>query len=385
MDDDYLKRLFQKPSSPQKFVTPRGSPQTTPTKYRPDGGDRFIPIRQTESEWSTKYASISMSPLLDSANNTPARKLFQESSNQSSPVRETSAAASSANNANFNSASTQNEDNGHDTITHRALLKNELLKHSIIDIRSDYDCTDGIRVLQRNNGASLFKYTHKAPSVHGDASTSVSPLFSSSPLSADSQRLLKSPRKPQRKVPKNPYKVLDAPELQDDFYLNLVDWSSQNLLSVGLNTCVYLWSACNSQVVKLCDLSTEDSSVTSVQWAERGDFLAVGTQKGTLQIWDTHAQKKIHDLPGHSSRIGCLAWNGDTICSGSRDRQILHRDLRCGAQSQRTLASHRQEVCGLKWSPNKEYLASGGNDNQFQSLGLVSSSSWGIGVWWRHC
>ena len=26
-------------------------------------------------------------------------------------------------------------------------------------------------------------------------------------------------------------KVLDAPELQDDFYLNLVDWSSQNMLS----------------------------------------------------------------------------------------------------------------------------------------------------------
>lgn len=42
--------------------------------------------------------------------------------------------------------------------------------------------------------------------------------------------------------------MLDAPELQDDFYLNLVDWSSQNVLSVGLGTCVYLWSACTSQV-----------------------------------------------------------------------------------------------------------------------------------------
>lgn len=36
--------------------------------------------------------------------------------------------------------------------------------------------------------------------------------------------------------------------LQDDFYLNLVDWSGQNILSVGLGTCVYLWSACTSQV-----------------------------------------------------------------------------------------------------------------------------------------
>ena len=38
---------------------------------------------------------------------------------------------------------------------------------------------------------------------------------------------------------------------QDDFYLNLVDWSGQNILSVGLGTCVYLWSACTSQVLKV--------------------------------------------------------------------------------------------------------------------------------------
>ena len=84
----------------------------------------------------------------------------------------------------------------------------------------------------------------------------------------------RSPRKASRKISKIPFKVLDAPELQDDFYLNLVrsqtvkfqsnllaqieqiekinhqvDWSSQNVLSVGLGACVYLWSACTSQVV----------------------------------------------------------------------------------------------------------------------------------------
>ncbi len=42
--------------------------------------------------------------------------------------------------------------------------------------------------------------------------------------------------------------MLDAPQLQDDFDLNLVDWSSQNVLAVGLGTCVYLYSACTSKV-----------------------------------------------------------------------------------------------------------------------------------------
>ena len=36
------------------------------------------------------------------------------------------------------------------------------------------------------------------------------------------------PMAKKRNIPKIPYKVLDAPSLLDDFYLNLVDWSNQN-------------------------------------------------------------------------------------------------------------------------------------------------------------
>ena len=63
-----------------------------------------------------------------------------------------------------------------------------------------------------------------------------------------SSQLLLSPRRLSRKIPKAPFKVLDAPELQDDFYLNLLDWSALNLLAVGLGSAVYLWNACTCQV-----------------------------------------------------------------------------------------------------------------------------------------
>lgn len=55
-------------------------------------------------------------------------------------------------------------------------------------------------------------------------------------------------RKNRRKISRVPYKVLDAPSLQDDFYLNLVDWSATNVLAVGLSSAVYLWSAYTSKV-----------------------------------------------------------------------------------------------------------------------------------------
>jgi cell division cycle 20-like protein 1, cofactor of APC complex len=97
--------------------------------------------------------------------------------------------------------------------------------------------------------------------------------------------LLTIPYTQQRKICKAPFKVLDAPALQDDYYLNLVDWSCDNVLAVGLGSCVYLWSASTSKVTKLYDLGPQDT-ITSVSWSNSGKFLAVGTSSGILQNWD---------------------------------------------------------------------------------------------------
>jgi hypothetical protein len=49
--------------------------------------------------------------------------------------------------------------------------------------------------------------------------------------------LFRSPRKATRKISKLPFKVLDAPELADDFYLNLVR------KNIEINTFRYLGSS----------------------------------------------------------------------------------------------------------------------------------------------
>ncbi|KAM1024804.1 hypothetical protein ACFX13_038655 [Malus domestica] len=172
-----------------------------------------------------------------------------------------------------------------------------------------------------------------------------------------------SPVKAPRKVPRSPYKVLDAPALQDDFYLNLVDWSSHNVLAVGLGNCVYLWNACSSKVTKLCDLGIDDS-VCSVGWAQRGTHLAVGTSNGKVQIWDASHCRRVRTMEGHRLRIGALAWSSSMLSSGSRDKTILQRDIRAQEDFVSKLSGHKSEVCGLKWSYDNRELASGGNDNR---------------------
>ena len=80
----------------------------------------------------------------------------------------------------------------------------------------------------------------------------------------DSQKLLLSPQKKPRTI-SIPYRVLDAPELSDDFYLNLVDWGQQDVLAVGLGDSVYLWDGATQSVDRLCNLTNKDK-VTSLNW-----------------------------------------------------------------------------------------------------------------------
>ena len=188
--------------------------------------------------------------------------------------------------------------------------------------------------------------------------------YSTSPVKPESQRLLMNARVSSRVISKVPYKVLDAPELADDFYLNLVDWSQQDVLAVGLNKCVYLWSAKTSGVTKLCDLQGTQDSITGLNWSEQGQYLAVGTQSGLVQIWDVEREKLLRTMLGHTARVGAIAWNHHILTTGSRDRNIYHRDVRVPEHHIKTLQAHRQEVCGLKWNAACDQLASGGNDNK---------------------
>ncbi|XP_036376967.1 fizzy-related protein homolog isoform X1 [Megalops cyprinoides] len=336
MDQDYERRLLRQinhQNLPERRLAKSGCASSSPVSVK--SGDRFIPTR-AGSNWSVNFHCT----------NENCR-----SPNQNHKAKEAGS------------------DTGKDAVAYAALLRNELLGAGIETV-PDPHADDRRHALPTEGTHSLFRYTVHTKRVPCDSGNEVSP-YSLSPLSNKSHKLLRSPRKPARKISKIPFKVLDAPELQDDFYLNLVDWSAGNLLSVGLGACVYLWSACTSQVTRLCDLSVDGDSVTSVCWNDRGSLVAVGTHKGYVQIWDAAGGRKLTSLEGHSARVGALAWNGDQLSSGSRDRVILQRDVRTPPPVERRLQGHRQEVCGLKWSPDHQHLASGGNDNKL----LVWNSS----------
>ena len=167
-----------------------------------------------------------------------------------------------------------------------------------------------------------------------------------------------------RVIPDAPEKVLDAPELMNDYYLNLVDWNCNSVLGVALSQTVYLWDAATGNIVELMSIEGEGHYVSSVKWIESGgNVLAVGTSKNTVELWDINQKRRLRTMDGHNERVGVMSWNNHILTSGSRDTTIVDHDVRVQNHVVNTYKGHSQEVCGLTWNADGTQLASGGNDN----------------------
>lgn len=231
--------------------------------------------------------------------------------------------------------------------------------------------TDAPSISGSTRGASLFTYRSRSSIRQSGTSILASQYFdSSSPVRPDSRQLLLSPSKSFRAITKTPFRVLDAPSLADDFYYDLVDWSSTDMLAVALGKAVFLTDNNSGDVIHLCDT---DNEFTSLSWIGAGTHLAVGHSNGLIEIFDIIKQKCIRTLSGHTDRTACLAWNSHILTSGSRDHSILHRDVRMRDPFFEKILTHTQEVCGLKWNLTDNKLVSGGNDNMAFVYDGVSS------------
>jgi len=91
-------------------------------------------------------------------------------------------------------------------------------------------------------------------------------------------------------------RTLDAPELVDDYYLNLLDWGSNNVLSIALGDTVYLWDASSGSTSELVTVDEDSGPITSVSWAPDGRHIAVGLNSSDVQLWDTSSNRLVRTL-----------------------------------------------------------------------------------------
>jgi cell division cycle 20, cofactor of APC complex len=165
-----------------------------------------------------------------------------------------------------------------------------------------------------------------------------------------------------RRVLTAPERVLDAPGLVDDYYLNLLDWSSGNQVAIGLERNVYVWSAESGTVSSLLECPA-DTYIASVKWSGDGSYVAAGLGTGEVQIWDVEEGTKLRSMHGHDTRVSVMGWNKHLLSTGARSGIVFNHDVRVAQHKIAELHSHTAEVCGLEWRSDGAQLATGGNDN----------------------
>ncbi|KAH8883801.1 WD40 repeat-like protein [Thozetella sp. PMI_491] len=136
-----------------------------------------------------------------------------------------------------------------------------------------------------------------------------------------------------RELPHAPFKVLDAPNLRDDFYCSILAYSPTcRTLAVGLGNLLYSWSESKG---------TEE--------------LLVGDEQGSVFYY-------VIEWPNR--------WEVD--------RNQWQGQLALVAR----ISINTQQICGLAWSPKGDMFACGGNDNiccLFETKKILGSTSRGTG------
>jgi len=217
-----------------------------------------------------------------------------------------------------------------------------------------------------------------------------------------------------RAIPTIPFRVLDAPSLRDDFYCSLLAYSeSATCLAVGLGSHVYLWSEGQG-------VDTPDSlnvpyhayvtclSFSSVQGEK--SILGIGRACGRLLLWSPYEEvPRLTSI--HPSPVCCISFRPTTVRRPSRRDHYLVADteelilgdelghiyfysVEWPTQDQYDLFGfpgdlyllcritvHMQQICGLAWSHDGEFFASGGNDNEchlFETRRVLQHASTGL-------
>lgn len=193
----------------------------------------------------------------------------------------------------------------------------------------------------------------------------------------------------EKTVPTVPFRVLDAPNLKDDYYCSVLAYSyTCHTLAVALTQKVYLWT--EQYGVRYPPLPPVRAAnfVTSLAFSsEKGGraILAVARNCGTVTLWSLLEARPRFDTP-HPSAASCVAFKPtETHRWSVADNQIVScEDLLVGDDGGKIyyyslewphpgpgsltllakIEAHSQNICGLAWSPDGGQFVSGGNDNR---------------------
>ncbi|KAL9132090.1 MAG: hypothetical protein Q9217_000126 [Psora testacea] len=225
-------------------------------------------------------------------------------------------------------------------------------------------------------------------------------VASTDPVKVNRRRLYLEPRHKWRDsawTQDGLYAILDAPGLRDDYYCTVLAYCyTTHTLAVGLANRVYLWTEDLGVRYPPDDvISYNGTYVTSVSFSSKEgghSILAIGRNSGQISLWSLYDYEDIRFKSQQPSAIACISFKPVTtrrpserfgsmvpteeLLVGDDIGHVYYYSIEWMSQQQidihgwnghmKLLAKiqvHSQQICGLAWSPNGEFFATGANDN----------------------
>lgn len=155
--------------------------------------------------------------------------------------------------------------------------------------------------------------------------------------------------------------ALDGPGIPADPFAYPLTWSQRNIIAVACGKDVYYQNLDTRAIVHLCEIDKlAYGRPRSVQWSVLSPTkLALGTTLGNVQLWDVNKKEVLHSWKDEDmDSVGGMDWNNHLLAVGLDNGGVnLYDDRQSALVSRLTL--HQSKVHGVKWSTDRNYLATG--------------------------
>ena len=140
------------------------------------------------------------------------------------------------------------------------------------------------------------------------------------------------------------------------------EWSPDGTMLAGARDVVRIYDADSGNQIKRFESTQELGS--TIAWSPDGRFLAVEGRDDEIEIWDVAQEKAIQRLGDHAPDIKKMVWSNDgmLLAASSADRSIRIWNTESGNPLPFNEGRGLGGIAGLTFSPDKKYLARGGNN-----------------------
>ncbi|EAY20330.1 hypothetical protein TVAG_193060 [Trichomonas vaginalis G3] len=110
-------------------------------------------------------------------------------------------------------------------------------------------------------------------------------------------------------------------------------------------------------------------NLTCMTMSKSDDYLAVGTEEGTIYLFDNRVQEGVQTIDAHYAQVICLATNNEgIIASRGKDKTCRLWDIRETISSTGCIASNADGLCSLDIYDNKLLSATESGDLKLYDL-----------------